>query len=305
VTAYLARRLLQSAVVIVLVTLIVFTLIKLAPGGATAAVLGTGSAHQEFLAQYLTWLGRAVRGNLGSAPELNQTVGSVLAASLPRTLILTGAATLIALVIAVPLGLLQAVRRNTVRDHLLRGLTYGFYGIPSFVLGALLILFFATGGLHLFGAEGPQAPGTVAVLTDLRDLTLPVLTLSLVTIATFARYMRSSAMDSLAQEYVEAARARGAGQGRVVTRHVLRNSLVPVVTLVGLSFPQIVGGAVVVEVLFNFRGMGWQIWQAAANHDFPVTLGFTLVIAVGATIGSLLADLGYALLDPRVRYARS
>ena len=167
------------------------------------------------------------------------------------------------------------------------------------------MLFFATGGLHLFGAEGPQAPGTVAVLTDLRDLTLPVLTLSLVTIATFARYMRSSAMDSLAQEYVEAARARGAGQGRVVTRHVLRNSLVPVVTLVGLSFPQIVGGAVVGEVLFNFRGMGWQIWQAAANHDFPVTLGFTLVIAVGATIGSLLADLGYALLDPRVRYARS
>lgn len=303
-TAYLARRLLQSAAVVMLVTLIVFTLIKLAPGAATAAVLGPGPAHQQFLAQYLTWLGRVLQGNLGSSLRLNQSVSSLLAASLPRTLVLTGAATVIALAIAIPLGLVQAVRRNSAADHLLRGLTYVFYGIPSFVLGALLILFFATGGLHLFGAEGPQAPGVMAVLTDPRDMTLPVLTLSLVTIATFARYMRSSAMDSLAQEYVEAARARGAGQGRVLTRHVLRNSLVPVVTLVGLSFPQIVGGAVVVESLFNFRGMGWQIWQAAYNHDFPVTLGFTLVIAIGATVGSLLADVGYALLDPRVRYAR-
>jgi peptide/nickel transport system permease protein len=304
VTAYLVRRLLQSAAVIVLVTLIVFTLIELAPSTATTAVLGQGAAHQEFLAQYLTWLGRAAEGNLGFSLRLNQTVGSLLAASLPRTLVLTVSSTLIALVIAIPLGLLQSVRSNTAADRALRVVTYTCYGIPSFVLGALLILFFATGGLHVFGAEGPQAPGILAVITDTRDMTLPVLTLALVTIATFARYMRSAAMDSLAQEYVEAARARGAGQGRVLTRHVLRNSLVPVVTLIGLSFPQIVGGAVVVESLFNFRGMGWQIWQAAYNHDFPVTLGFTLVIAVGAAAGSLLADVGYALLDPRVRYAR-
>ncbi len=303
-TAYLARRLLQSAAVLVLVTLIVFTLIKLAPGSAGAAVLGNGSAHREFLAQYLTWLGRAAGGNLGFSPRLNETVGSLLAASLPRTLVLTGLSTLIALLIAVPLGLVQAVRKGTVADQVVRTATYACYGIPTFVLGAVLILALATGGVHLFGAEGPQAPGVLAVLTDVRDLTLPVLTLSLVTIATFARYMRSAALDSLAQDYVEAARARGARPGRVLTRHVLRNSLVPVITLLGLSFPQIIGGAVVVESLFNFRGMGWQIWQAAYNHDFAVTLGFTLVVAVGATVGSLLADLGYALLDPRVRYAR-
>ncbi len=228
----------------------------------------------------------------------------MLAESLPRTLVLTGSATLIALAVAIPLGLVQAVRRNSAVDQALRGLTYVLYSMPSFVLGSLLILFLATGGLHLFGAEGPQAPGVTAVLTDTRDLTLPVLTLSLATIAIFARYMRSAAMDSLAQDYVEAARARGAGQRRVLARHVLRNSLVPVVTLIGLSFPQIIGGAVVVESLFNFRGMGWQIWQAAANQDFPVTLGFALVIAIGATVGSLLADVGYALLDPRVRYTR-
>jgi peptide/nickel transport system permease protein len=303
VTAYLGRRLVQSVAVVLLVTLIVFGLLRLAPGGAAIDVLGTGSAHQQLLLQYLTWLGRVLRGNLGYSPNRNESVTALLAASLPRTLVLTGLSTLIALVVAIPLGLMQAVRRGRVVDHALRGVTYVFYGMPTFVLGAMLVLFLAVDH-HVFGAEGPQASGIVGVVTDVRDLTLPVLTLTLVTIAIFARYMRSSAADSLAQEYVQAARARGAGERRVLSAHVLRNSLVPVVTLVGLSFPQIVGGAVVVESLFNIQGMGWQIWQAVLNHDFAVTLGFTLVIGVGAVIGSLLADIGYAVLDPRVRYVR-
>jgi peptide/nickel transport system permease protein len=303
VTAYLARRVLQAVAVVLLVTLIVFALLRLAPGGATAAVVGAGAAHEEFLAQYLTWLGHVLTGNLGRSVRLNESVGALLAASLPRTLVLMGLSTLIALLIALPVGLIQAVRRNSVVDHLLRGLTYLFYGMPPFVLGSVLILYFAI-DKHFFGAEGPQAPGITGVITDWSDLTLPVATLALGTIANFARYMRSSALDSLGQEYIQAARARGGGERRVVVRHVLRNSLVPVVTLVGLSFPQIVGGALVVEILFNIQGMGWQIWQAAVNHDFAVTLGFTLVIGVAAALGSLLADIGYAVLDPRVRSSR-
>jgi len=304
VTAYLARRVLQAVAVVLLVTLIVFGLIRLAPGGAAVGVLGSGSAHQQFLVQYLTWLGRVLGGNLGRSLRLNESVGALLAASLPRTLVLAGLSTLIALLIAVPVGLLQAVRRNSVVDHVLRGLTYLLYGAPPFVLGLLLILYLAVDA-HIFGAEGPQATGIGGFITDARDLTLPVATLTLVTIAIFARYMRSSALDSLGQEYVQAARARGGGEGRVVVSHVLRNSLVPIVTLLGLSLPQIVGGALVVEILFNIQGMGWQIWQAAVNHDFPVTLGFTLVIGVAAALGSLLADIGYAVLDPRVRTSRA
>lgn len=303
-TAYLTRRILQAIAVVLLVTLIVFGLMRLAPGGTAADVVGNGSAHQQFLLQYLTWLGRVLRGDLGYSSVRNESVTYLLAASLPRTLALMGISTLIALAVAIPVGLVQAARRGRAADRVLRGLTYVFYGMPTFVLGAVLVLFFAVDN-HIFGAEGPQAPGIVGVVTDVRDLTLPVLTLTLVTVATFARYMRSAALDSLAQEYVEAARARGAGEGRVVGLHVLRNSLVPVVTLVGLSFPQIVGGAVVVESLFNIQGMGWQIWQAVINHDFSVTLGFTLVIGVGAVVGSLVADIGYALLDPRVRYVRT
>jgi peptide/nickel transport system permease protein len=304
VTAYLARRALQALVVVLLVTLVVFLLLRLTPGGAQAAALGTSTSHEDFLLEYLSWLGQVLHGNLGYSTADNASVGSLLAASLPRTLALTVTSTLIALIIGVPLGLLQAARGGRVTDHGLRGLTMLFYGMPAFVLGLVLILVFAI-RLHAFGAEGPQAAGFFGFISDWRDLTLPVATLSLVTIALFARYMRASALDSLAQDYVEASRARGAGDSRVLASHVLRNSLVPVVTLVGLSLPQIVGGAVLVESVFNIQGMGWQIWRAALDHDFPVTLGFTLVIAVGAVVGSMLADVAHALLDPRVRDAHA
>ena len=303
-TAYVSRRGLQAVVVLLIVTLIVFGLLSLAPGSPAAASLGPGSAHHSFLAAYLTWLGRAVQGNLGFSARLNVTVTSLLAASLPRTVVLTGVSTVLALLIAVPVGLLQAVRRGTATDHVLRGLTVLCYGTPAVVLGSVLVLFLAVDPPHLFGAEGPQAPGIAAVITDVRDMTLPVFTLTLVTVGIFARYMRSSALDSLSQDYVEAARARGAGERRVIVAHVLRNSLVPVVTLLGLSLPQIVGGAVLVEGLFNIKGMGWQLWQAALRQDVSVTLGFTLVIAVAAVLGSLLADVAYAFLDPRVRHAQ-
>ena len=301
-SAFLVRRVLQAVAVVLLVTLIVFGLLQLGPGAARAQLVGAGAAHRAFLLQYLSWLGQVLHGNLGFSTTPAEPVSTLLANALPRTLVLTGLSTLIALLVAVPVGIVQAVRRSTALDHGIRALTYVCYGMPSFVLGYLLILVFAL-HLHWFGPEGPQDAGIGGVLADWQDLTLPVLTLSLATIAIFARYMRSAAADSLDEDYVEAARARGAGEGRVLLRHVLRNSLVPVVTLLGLSVPQILGGALIVESLFNFPGMGWQIWQAALNHNLPVVLGFTLVIGVGAAIGSLLADVGYALLDPRVRYA--
>jgi len=303
VTAYLARRVLQAIAVVLLVTLIVFGLLQLGPGAARAGVVGVGPAHQEFVLQYLGWLGQVLRGNLGVSTRLGEPVATLLVASLPRTLILMGISTLLALAVSIPLGLLQAVRRGGVADNLVRALTVMFYGMPAFVLGNVLILIFGV-HLHLFGAEAPQAAGVGGILADWRDLTLPVLTLALVTIAIFARYMRSSAADTLEEEYVEAARARGAGERRILARHVLRNSLAPIVTLLGLSIPQILGGAVIVEALFNFPGVGWQIWEAAQAHDLPVILGFTLVIGIGAAVGSLLADIGYVILDPRVRLTR-
>lgn len=315
--AYLARRLAQAAVVLLGVSMIVFAARWLLPGGAQRAILGglsepgrLGALRRDYglgrpvAMQYLSWLSQVLHGNLGFSYVRNQSVGSLLASSLPRTLALTLTATAIAAVIAIPAGMLQAARRDSVTDRMLRCMSYIGYGMPSFLLGSILILVFAV-RLHIFGAEGPQAPGIAGVITDWQDLTLPVLTLTVLTFALFARYVRSAALDSLAQDYVRTARAAGASGRLVVTRHVLPNSLIPVLTLAGLSLPRILGGALVVESLFNIQGMGWQLWQAAQKHDFPVLLGFTLVIGAGTVIGSLLADLGYAIADPRVRYTRS
>jgi peptide/nickel transport system permease protein len=317
VTGYLIRRVLQSVAVLLGVSFIVFGSLWLLPGGARQAIIsGPTSASQlralshdygfgsPVVAGYVSWLGQVLHGNLGFSYVRGQSVGSLLASSLPRTLALTLTATLLAVAAAIPAGLAQAARRDTATDRLLRGLTYVGYGTPSFLLGSILIFVFAV-RLHVFGAEGPQAPGIAGVLTDWRDLTLPVLTLTVLTVALFARYIRSSALDSLAQDYVRTARAVGASRRKVVTRHVLPNSLIPVLTLAGLSLPRILGGALVVESLFNIQGMGWQLWQAAQKHDYPVLLGFTLVIGAGTVIGSLLADLGYAIADPRIRYRLS
>ncbi len=140
-------------------------------------------------------------------------------------------------------------------------------------------------------------------MSDWRDLTLPVITLALVTIALFSRYMRSAVLDNLTEDYVRTARAKGASQRRVLWRHVLRNSLIPIATLLGLSLPAIISGALITESVFNYPGMGYLFYQSAQKQDYPVMLGFIVVVAIATVIGSLLADIAYAVLDPRVRYA--
>ncbi len=320
---YLIRRVFQALVVLVLVSLVVFGFRWLLPGGAQHALLGAGPSGAgpsgagpsaaglrraygfggPAALEYLAWLGQLLHGNLGYSFEQGRSVGALLAASLPRTLALTVTALVLAVAVGLPAGLLQAVRRESVADRALRGLSYLGYGMPPFFLGSVLILVFAI-RLHWFGAEGPQEVGIAGVLTDWRALTLPVLTLATFTAAVFARYARGAAIESLASDYIRTARAAGAGQARVVTRHVLRNSLIPVITLAGISLPQVFGGALIVESLFNIEGIGWHLWQAAVKQDFPVLLGFILVVGVAAVTGSLLADLGYLIADPRVRYDR-
>jgi len=318
VIAYLIRRLFQAFVVLVLVSIAVFAFRWLLPGGAERALLGVdpsatgpGAAalRRDYgfgspaVVQYLAWLGQVLHGNLGYSYIQGTTVGSQLANSLPRTLALTTTATVLAIIVAIPVGLVQALIRGSFGDAALRGLSYLAYGMPSFFLGSILIVVFAV-RLHWFGAAGPQVPGIAGVLADWRDLTLPVLTLAVLTAAIFVRYVRAAAIESLGSDYVRTARGSGADQRRVLVRHVLRNSLIPVITLAGLSLPQIFGGALIVESLFNMQGVGWRLWQAALKHDFPVLLGFILVIGAAAVVGSLLADIGYMIADPRVRLTR-
>ena len=153
------------------------------------------------------------------------------------------------------------------------------------------------------GAPGAPQGGIVSDFTDWRDLTLPVITLALVTIALFSRYMRSSVLDNITEDYVRTARAKGASRRRVLWRHVLRNSLIPIATLLGLQLPAILSGALITESVFNYPGMGLLFYQQAQRQDYPTMLGIIIVVSLAVVVGSLLADLAYAVLDPRVRYA--
>ena len=248
--------------------------------------------------QYVDWLNQLLHGNLGFSYKQNQTVDSLLGENIPRTLVLVGVATLLALIVAIPLGVYQAVRRNKPEDYVLTGMSFLFYSMPSFFLGIILIILLSD-TLPWLPSTGPTA---ISPLWDqIPNLVLPVLTLTLVTVALFSRYMRSSVLENLVQDYVRTATSKGVGRRAILFRHVLRNALLPVVTLIGLSLPGILSGALIVESLFNYPGMGLLFWNAAVTDDFPTMLGTTMVVGVAVVVGSLLADVLYAALDPRVR----
>ena len=311
---YSLRRLLQAAVVLLGLTVLVFVLEHLIPGNLARAVLGPRASPGEIAAfdrqngldrpvvsQYLTFLSHVLHGNLGYSYRLNQSVDSLVVHELPNDLILVGIALCLALAIAIPLGVAQAVRRNRALDHVATGVSFLLYSMPSYWLGLLLIAGLAI-GVHVFPPEAPQAATPAGVLADPRALVLPVVTLTLVNVALFSRYMRSAAVDTLAQDYVRVARSKGLPRRAVLLRHVLRNSLVPVVTLLGLSVPAVLTTGLVVEYVFNFPGLGLTYFNAAVNADYPVELGITVIVGVATVVGSFLADLAYAMLDPRVRY---
>jgi peptide/nickel transport system permease protein len=224
----------------------------------------------------------------------------LLRENLPRTLLLVGSSTIIALLVAIPMGTYQAVRRNKPDDYVLTGMSLVFYSMPSFFLGIILIIVLSD-VLPLLPSTGPTS---INPLWDqLPNLVLPVLTLALVTLALFSRYMRSSVLENLVQDYIRTARAKGGSSQRVLFLHAMPNALLPIITLIGLSLPGILSGALVVESLFNYPGMGLMFWNAAQNDDFPVMLGITMVVGVAVVLGSLLADVAYAVADPRVRYS--
>lgn len=309
---YIAERILHALAVLLLVSLVVFVLLKALPGGAARAILGPRASaaaiaafnsanglNHPLIVQYLDWLWRLLHGNLGYSYHYNENVTSLIGQLLPKSLLLIGCATVLALLVAIPVGLVQASQHNKVIDHLATGVEIAFYSMPTFWLGIVLVLYLAV-DIHVFPAAAPQ--GTIGqVIADPLGLVLPVLTLTLITVALFTRYMRSSALATLVEDFVRTARAKGMTERHLFMQHVVRNSFAPVATLIGLSLPALVGGAVVTETVFNYPGMGLAFWTAAQDRDYEILLGFTFMTGVATVIGSLLADLAYAWLDPRVR----
>ena len=309
---YIVRRLLQAVVVLLLVTIIVFALLHALPGGLIRAQLGGKASKfevqqltiQEGLTkplpvQYGIWLSNLLHGNLGFAYKQETPVLTLIGETFPRTLILAGSGLFLAAFFAIPLGVLQGGRRNSLMDYGVSGFLLTTYSTPYQLLGVLLIFVFA---IQLNVLPGNATNFGQSFGTDVRVLALPVLALFLGNIAYFSRYVRSSVIDNLGEDYVRTARAKGASRVRILVRHVMRNSLLPFVSAVGLSLPTLVSGTLVIEVLFNYPGMGTYFWHAQQDRTYPLVLGILLVVTVLVVVGNLLADLAYAALDPRIRY---
>ncbi len=313
-TGYVIRRLIQAIVVTLIVTAVTFVLLHFVPGGEVQAILGIRATRAEIASynrllgfdqpvyvQYGRWLWALLHGDLGFDQYANAPVSTLIAEALPKTIVLVALGSAASLLIGVPLGMYQALRRYSVIDHLLTTVSFIGYGAPDFFIGILLVQWFAI-ELHWLPGFAPQGTSVGAILSDPVALILPVATFAFGEFAGWSRYMRSSVLDNIVQDYVRTARAKGAGASRVLWGHVFRNSLVTIMTLLGLTLPFLIGGDVFIEVVFNYPGMGLMFFQAALNTDYPLMLAITLITTLLTILGNLLADIGYAALDPRVRY---
>jgi peptide/nickel transport system permease protein len=313
-TGFIIRRIGEAIVVTIGVTIITFALLHALPGSLARDVLGPRASpqaiaqfnHQNGLdrpvyTQYWLFVDKLIHGNLGYSYQYNRSVNSLLATELPRDLILGGLSLILALAIAIPVGVAQAVRRNRMFDYAGTGVSFLLYSMPQYAIALLLIQFLSI-SFHVFPAEAPQSTSALGILGHPSGLVLPVASLTLVTYAQFSRYMRSSAIDTLAQDYIRTARAKGLPERLVLWRHLLRNSLIAVVTLVGLSIPTVLTGTLIIEQVFNYPGAGLEYFQSALRNDYEVMLGITVLVGVITVFGNLIADIGYAILDPRIRY---
>lgn len=301
---YVFRRVLLAIPVLLGVATLVFSLIHLVPGDPALAMLGDGAAPQDvielrnklgldepLLDQYATFMRRAVTGDLGTSFRTGQPVTTMIAERIPATAELAVAAMLVAIVMAIPLGVVAAVWRGTAIDY--SAMTFALAGvsIPNFWLGPLLAIVFAVelGWLPVSG-RGTRA-----------HLVLPAISLGLALAAILARMTRASLLDELSELYVRAARARGVSRAAAVTRHALRNSFVPLLTIIALQFGAVLTGAVITETIFAWPGIGRLLIQSIGFRDYPMVQGCILLIAVTYVAVNLLTDLLYGVLDPRIR----
>jgi len=314
-TRYIVRRMVLMVPVAFLVTLICFGLLRLAPGDPVLVFAGEErdpqsldqirrslGLDQPLPVQYVAWLGHAVQGDFGRSIRTRQRVGEAIVERVPATLELTGAALLFSVSVALVVGTLSAIRRNSVLDLLATGFTIAGVSLPNFFLGLLLILFFAL-VLRLFPPGGYQ-PFISEPGENLRRLLLPMITLSAATLAVNMRQVRSGLLDVFGQDYIRTARAKGLSETRVIVGHALKNGLIPVVTLVGLQVGALIEGAVVTEQIFSWPGVGRLVFDSITGRDYPVVQPIVMLSALSFMLSNLLVDIVYAFVDPRISYAR-
>lgn len=315
--AYLVRRVLVSVFVLILISIGIFTLVRLAPGDPVDMMIppeqrGPGSAEyvaakrtelgfdEPLPVQYGIWLRNALQGDLGYSITTSRPVTELIGERIGPTLYLMVLSLLLALLIAVPLGLVSAVRKGKVADYIASVVTLGAISTPPFFIAILCIYVFAL-TLGLLPSAGMSNPAAPSVGDSLLHLIMPMTILGFAASGGYTRYVRSSVIGELRADYVRTAEAKGASQPRVLTRHVLRNALIPLITVVALSLPGLLAGAVVIETVFAWPGMGQLAVSAVGKRDYPIIIGFAMVVAVLTLLSSLIADLLYTVVDPRVK----
>lgn len=320
---YAFRRVLQTVPIVFIISVLLFFMVRAAPGGPLTAARRNPNITPEQIArleaklgldqplpvQYVKWVGEMLRGDLGDSIKFNRPVAVMISERIPNTLILVGVSFFVTLLIAIPVGVLSARRPYSIFDYSMTTVTFMGQSLPVYWLGLGLILIFyvtlqnpTTGG-PLFPGGGMNTIGREGDLMDtLWHLVLPVAALSLGWIAWYSRFLRSSMLDVLHEDYIRTARAKGLRDRAVHYKHALRNAILPLVTLVALDLPSLFAGALFVETIFSWPGMGRLFWDAARGRDYPVLLGVVMITAVLIIICNILADLAYGALDPQVKY---
>jgi peptide/nickel transport system permease protein len=310
--SYVTRRIINAVAVVFIVTFFVFVLTRLLPGSEARAILGPQHAtpatirqfdvehglNRPLVDQYLIYVRQLLHGDLGFSYNLNQSVNSIIAERLPRTAALLVPAIILGLAVAIPVGIYQAIHQHSTRDYSLTVASFVGYSMPTFWLSLLLIAVFSQ-RFHLFPPQGPMG-GVSSYPSQLASMVLPIMTMTVLTIAIFTRYVRAAVSDNLVEEYVRTAHANGLSPPRVLFGHVLRNSVGPIISLMPTLLPALLSASLVVEAVFNSPGLGLLVWNSAQTRDYPVLLGATLVVSVITVLASLVADLIYALIDPRI-----
>ncbi len=317
---YIIRRLLQAIPLLILVSIFMFTLIHLLPGGpdrllfnprlsaaGRAALRANFGLDDPLPLQYVKWLGRIVVGDFGTSFTTNQPVSGIIAQRFPLTLELFAYSLSLALVIAIVLGMISAVRYGTFTDYIVTTLSYFGISMPIFIFGLLAQDIFSV-QLHLLPTSGTATAGFTfdpfnGFLDHFLHLLLPMLVLSITFIAGWSRYMRSSMIEVIKQDYMRTARAKGVAPITILIRHALRNAVIPLITIVAIDFGAIAGGAAITESIFAWPGMGSLFISSLDSDDYPVLLAVLVLGAIFVIVFNLIADILYAVMDPRIRYA--
>ncbi len=321
-TTYAIRRFLQTIPILFIISILLFFLVRSAPGGPLTSARRNPNVTKEQIealeeklglndplpVQYGRWMGGVLKGDLGDSIKFRRPVNEMIAERIPNTLLLVGVSFLVTLLLAIPIGVLSARKPYSLFDYSMTTITFIGQSIPVYWLGlGLIVIFYITiknpfTGTPMFPVGGMNTQGKSDLLDTLWHLVLPVTALSLGWVAWYSRFLRSSMMDVLHEDYVRTAKAKGARENVVYYKHALRNAILPLVTLIALDLPSLFAGALFVETIFSWPGMGRLFWDAAKGRDYPVLLGVVMITAVLIIVCNILADLAYGWLDPQVKY---